>query len=175
MNQMMFPATKFVSFGVALLTLSLVSGCNLATFSDDKTVSQPSCDIDGIAENDRQNADVEELRLLSEAKVHFQERHYGFAETGFRKLLDTYSNASHVGSRVVRLEAMLGLAASYDHLKRFDLADNIYSQIKSEFGESAVYFNNYEYSLRLRGEPEKAKSLYQRASAILPQCQAIFQ
>ncbi|TMJ35509.1 MAG: tetratricopeptide repeat protein, partial [Alphaproteobacteria bacterium] len=50
-------------------------------------------------------------------KVHFRNGDYGLAEQKFRKAVEVTPKDA---------EAWLGLAASYDQLRRFDLADNAY-------------------------------------------------
>ena len=51
---------------------------------------------------------------LTLGKEHFRARHYGLAEMHFRRAVE---------SRKDDAEAWLGLAASYDELKRYRLAD----------------------------------------------------
>lgn len=47
--------------------------------------------------------------------------------------------------------AWIGLAASYDHLGRFDLADQAYGQAVRLSGETTSLLNNRGYSYMLRG------------------------
>src|SRR5262249_18841631 len=51
---------------------------------------------------------------LRMGKVYFREGNYGLAEEKFRKAVEVTPKDA---------EAWLGLAASYDQLRRFDLAD----------------------------------------------------
>jgi Flp pilus assembly protein TadD len=62
--------------------------------------------------------------------------------------------------------AWIGLAASYDHLRRFDLADRAYREAIKLVGESTQILNNQGYSYMLRGKltaaREKFKEAFQR-------------
>ncbi len=62
--------------------------------------------------------------------------------------------------------AWIGLAASYDHLRNFDLADRAYHQAIALAGETTQILNNQGYSYMLRGQltaaREKFKEAYQR-------------
>ena len=65
-------------------------------------------------------------------------------------------------------EAWLGLAASYDQLKRFDLADRAYDELRALIGDNVAVFNNLGYSHTLRGNYSKAASLLARAQSMAP-------
>ena len=65
-------------------------------------------------------------------------------------------------------EACLGLAASYDWLYRFDLADRAYERCAEIGGETFAYENNRGFSYLLRGESGKAAARFARAMAIRP-------
>ena len=62
-------------------------------------------------------------------------------------------------------EAWVGLAASYDRLKRFDLADRAYGQATKLIGDTPELLNNKGYSLLLRGDYARAKTVLLRAQA----------
>ncbi|MFD1913036.1 tetratricopeptide repeat protein [Halodurantibacterium flavum] len=64
--------------------------------------------------------------------------------------------------------AWLGLAASYDRLRRFDLADQAYRQAAVVVGTRAEYFNNVGYSYLLRGDTRRAAQNFQRAAELQP-------
>ena len=53
-------------------------------------------------------------------------------------------------------EAWLDLAASYDHVKRFDLADRAYAQAIQLAGLKIEILNNQGYSYMLRGDNARA-------------------
>ena len=82
------------------------------------------------------------------AKNYFKNGHYGLAEKEFRLAVEkTPRNA----------EAWMGLAASYDHLRRFDLADKAYTSLRQLVGDRPSVLNNIGYSYILRSDLEKAK------------------
>ena len=96
---------------------------------------------------------------LSTAKTNFEAGSFGYAARYFEMAL----NASPASS-----EACLGLAASYDWLHRFDLADNTYDKCRKIGGETFIYHNNIGFSYYLRGEYDKASENLAQAQALQP-------
>ena len=90
-------------------------------------------------------ASDEPLRL---GKEHFGRGNYGLAERYFR---DAVEKAPRDAT------AWVGLAASYDRLRRFDLADQAYAQAITLTGETVQILNNQGYSLMLRGDLDGAR------------------
>lgn len=86
--------------------------------------------------------------LLQTAKGEFREGHFGLAEKNYRKAVE-------VSPRDV--EAWIGLAASYDRLRRFDLADRAYAHAVKLVGRNTMMLNNLGYSQLLRGDLKKAR------------------
>lgn len=84
---------------------------------------------------------------------------YGNAERHFRTAVE--KNDKDVAS-------WIGLAAAYDNLSRFDLADRAYSQAITLDGETFEILNNYGYSCLLRGDHRRAKKYFERALALAP-------
>jgi len=66
------------------------------------------------------------------------------------------------------LDACLGLAASYDWLNRFDLADPVYSSCKKIADDSFLYHNNVGFSHLLRGDLDRASVSLAQAAALRP-------
>jgi Flp pilus assembly protein TadD len=64
--------------------------------------------------------------------------------------------------------AWVGLAASYDKLRRFDLADQAYAQAVRLGGETVQILNDQGYSLMLRGDLAGARTKFARARALDP-------
>jgi Flp pilus assembly protein TadD len=89
---------------------------------------------------------------LQKGKRHFRDQNFGLAEQSFRAAVEADpSNA----------EAWLGLGASYDELRRFDLADRAYARVLKLTGPTAELLNNRGYSMLLRGDFKAARqSLY---------------
>jgi Flp pilus assembly protein TadD len=89
-------------------------------------------------------------------KRHYREKNYGLAEQHFRRAVE---KAPRDG------EAWLGLAASYDRLKRYDFADRAYSQALAIFGPRPEVINNIGYSYLLRGDLRKARAKFAEAQS----------
>jgi Flp pilus assembly protein TadD len=97
-------------------------------------------------------------------KEHFRESRYGLAELHFRRAVE---------SRKGDAEAWLGLAASYDRLKRFRLADRAYAQALKISGPTAELLNNRGYSYLLRGDIRRASQDLSAALALDPENERI--
>jgi tetratricopeptide (TPR) repeat protein len=86
---------------------------------------------------------------LSRGKRQFRVGNYGLAEQNFRHAVELHPRDA---------EAWLGLAASYDRLRRFDLADRAYAQAIRIVGRTVVILNNQGYSYMLRGDYARARA-----------------
>ena len=64
--------------------------------------------------------------------------------------------------------AWIGLAASYDRLRRFDLADQAYTQAIRLGGVTVQILNDQGYSLMLRGNLSAARQKFMRAWQLDP-------
>lgn len=93
------------------------------------------------------------------ARAHFKRGAYGLAEKHYRLAIEANRKDA---------EAWLGLAASYDHLRRFDLADRAYDKLRSLVGDNAILLNNLGYSETLRGNYVEAAKLLARARRKAP-------
>ena len=98
----------------------------------------------------------EPLRLGVE---HFSRGNYAVAERYFQ---DATEKAPKDAT------AWLGLAASYDRLRRFDLADRAYRQVVRLTGETVQLLNDQGYSYMLRGDYRRARERFLRASKLDP-------
>lgn len=92
-------------------------------------------------------------------KVNFRNRDYGLAEQNFRKAVEVSPKD---------VEAWVGLAASYDQLRRFDLADKAYDRALQLKPDDVVLLNNAGYSKLIRGDLSGARRLILRAYEIDP-------
>ena len=84
---------------------------------------------------------------LSLGKKYFRTHGYGLAEKHFRRAVELHPRDA---------EAWLGLAASYDRLRHFDLADRAYGQAVGILGPTVEILNNQGYSYMLRGDYKPA-------------------
>src|SRR3954469_6508337 len=64
--------------------------------------------------------------------------------------------------------AWVGLAASYDRLRRFDLADQAYASAIRLGGETVQIMNDQGYSYMLRGNLTAARRKFERAYSLDP-------
>src|SRR5919201_7115363 len=131
--------------------LPQVSGTEMTT----GTVRPPASELqpDAVPKGLLGNDPNDDLNL---GKKHFRAANFGSAEKHFRRAVELHPRD---------LEAWLGLAASYDRLRRWDLADRAYDQAIKIAGPTPEILNNHGYSFMLRGD-------YPRARAILLQAQA---
>jgi Flp pilus assembly protein TadD len=93
---------------------------------------------------------------LSVAKKYFRQGSHGLAERHFRRAVELHPRDA---------EAWVGLAASYDRLKRFDLADRAYQQAIKLIGATPEVMNNQGFSYMLRGQYRRARSMLLAAQA----------
>jgi Flp pilus assembly protein TadD len=96
---------------------------------------------------------------LRMGKVHFRNGDYGQSELNFRKAVEVTPNDT---------EAWLGLAASYDQLRRFDLADRAYEKVLAFADRDPIVLNNAGYSQLLRGNTEGARRMLLKAYELDP-------
>ncbi len=85
---------------------------------------------------------------LNLGKKQFRAKNYGLAEKYYRRAVERHPRDA---------EAWLGLAASYDRLRRFDLADRAYGQAIGIVGPTVEILNNQGYSYMLRGDYRRAR------------------
>jgi Flp pilus assembly protein TadD len=98
-------------------------------------------------------------QVLAVAKQHFRDGNYGNAARYYERAVEVSPTNG---------EAWLGLAASYDRVRRFDLADRAYHEAAQLVGERAEYYNNVGYSYLLRGDVVKARANFLRAYELDP-------
>ncbi|NKB50583.1 MAG: tetratricopeptide repeat protein [Alphaproteobacteria bacterium] len=97
---------------------------------------------------------------LAQGREHFAQANYGIA-------VDSFNAAVNLDPRSIR--ALNGLAASYDNLGRFDLAQRYYSTALALDPKSAVTLNNAGYSQLLQGNVEEAQKMFEVAAKIDPE------
>jgi Flp pilus assembly protein TadD len=90
---------------------------------------------------------------------YFKNGSYGLAQRYFRDAVEKAPNDA---------EAWIGLAASYDRLRRFDLADQAYAQAIKLTGETVQILNDRGYSYLLRGDLTRARAKFAKAYQLDP-------
>ncbi len=93
------------------------------------------------------------------AREHFARQDYGLAERWFREAVERTPGDA---------DLWIGLAASYDQLGRFELADRAYGSAAKLRGEDFRLLNNRGYSYLLRGDTARAAGMFERALALDP-------
>jgi Flp pilus assembly protein TadD len=96
---------------------------------------------------------------VSLGKHYYRTGNFGLAEKHFRAAAESQPHNA---------EAWLGLAAAYDQLRRFDLADRAYGQAIRIVGERVEIINNQGYSYMLRGDYRRARERLMLASVKAP-------
>ena len=89
-------------------------------------------------------------------RKQYRAGNFGVAERYFRRAVESHPRDA---------EAWVGLAAAYDRLRRFDLADPAYDQVVAIIGPTPEVLNNRGYSYMLRGDYPRARSTLLAAAA----------
>ena len=142
----------------ALALPVLVGACTTLTGSDADVVATATPQI-------RQTPPADEIKGdLGLGKMHFRKAHYGLAEMHFRRAVEATPGLA---------EGWIGLAASYDQLKRWDLADRAYGEALRLTGPTPEFLNNRGYSYLLRGDVRRASRDLSTAAAKDPENERI--
>src|ERR1051325_2974593 len=96
---------------------------------------------------------------LAIGKKYYRQGSYGLAERHFRKAVELHPRDA---------ESWVGLAAAYDQLRRFDLADRAYAQVIRLIGETPEVMNNMGFSYILRRVYRRARAMLLAARAKAP-------
>jgi Flp pilus assembly protein TadD len=93
---------------------------------------------------------------LSLGKKQYRAGNWGLAEKYFRHAVELHPRDA---------ESWVGLAAAYDRLRRFDLADRAYRQAIGIIGPTPEILNNQGFSYMLRGDYKRARATLLAAQA----------
>ena len=96
---------------------------------------------------------------LSLGKRHYREQNYGLAEQHFRRAVEKLPRDG---------EAWLGLAASYDRLRRYELADRAYAK-RSRSSVRARSAQQYRLLVPAARRPAQARQKFVEAQAKDPE------
>src|SRR5215510_4046894 len=139
-----------------LAGLLLLSGCGTSTklgdlfgskTSDDETasVTDPATGAETTGSASAPNPSgllgSDPYDDLNTGKKLYRSANFGLAERHFRRAVE---------ARPRDAEAWVGLAACYDQLRRFELADRAYGQAIAIIGPTPEVLNNKGYSYMLR-------------------------
>jgi len=147
---------RFRAFGLRLFALGLVvaplaacSAAGLSTFGNNRLAV---AEVSNIGTYTADGA-------LVQARGHFRNNDFGKSATFYKRVVELAPNNA---------EGYVGLGASYDRLRRFDLSDRVYASLFSLSGGTAQYYNNVGYSQMLRGNLKDAMSNFRRAQDLAP-------
>jgi Flp pilus assembly protein TadD len=141
----------------ALLACLWLGGCNGVEWNDLVFSATPAAQAEAPHLADTNPPLLDATRAAKEA---FLQGNYGQSEEMFQRIVERQSDDP---------EAWLGLAASYDQLRRFDLADRAYAQLTKLVGPTVVVHNNRGYSYLMRGDRARARREFLAARALDPQ------
>jgi Flp pilus assembly protein TadD len=136
------PRRVFLLAAVAAVAAAL-SGCEVQNLDTALTIQDPA--------DEKFRASDEPYRLGVE---QFNRGYYGNAQKYFQEAVEKSPEDP---------AAWLSLAACYDHLRRFDLADRSYDRAIALGGETVQLLNNQGYSYVLRGDLRTARKKFNRA------------
>lgn len=136
---------------------SVILSCALATglLATGATSQERPLYVEG-AYSTRILGGEEDTRL---GRAHYDAGDYGLAERHYR-------NAVSINRH--NIVAWIGLAASYDRLRRRELAERAYRQAIGLGGNSYVILNNRAFARMERGEYAAARRLLLRAQRLAP-------
>jgi Flp pilus assembly protein TadD len=135
---------------IAALAALTLTGCETVAESVQAELPATSLTVQQPEEVKYYRSD-EPLKLGIE---HFNRGSYGLAERYFRDAVEKAPRD---------VTAWVGLAASYDRLARFDLADRAYASAIRLAGETTEILNNLGYSYMLRGDLVAARKKFLKA------------
>jgi len=136
---------------LVLLPIAFLSGCSSlgGSFGETARALPAPPDLQIVAAD----------QVLPQARQNFRQSNFGYSAAYYKRALELTPNDE---------EALVGLAASYDRLRRFDLSDRVYSQLLKVDGATAQYYNNVGYSYMLRGNLPAARSSFLKAYELAP-------
>jgi Flp pilus assembly protein TadD len=140
----------------ATLTASILSGCSSlgGSFGETAAALPEPPQLQFVAADE----------VLPDARNSFQQHNYGYSAAYYKRALELTPNDE---------EALVGLAASYDRLRRFDLSDRVYAQLLVVDGGTSQYYNNVGYSYMLRGNLVAARQSFLKARDLDPTSQVV--
>jgi Flp pilus assembly protein TadD len=132
-----------------------IGGCQTSPFSENSAFSDSSATLRDTPAVDFYASD----KPVAQGVALFQAGHYGKAQAAFKRATEVTPTDGL---------AWLGLAASYDRIRRFDAADVAYKQAARYVGDRPEYYNNVGYSYLLRGNLREARRFFLKAYELDP-------
>jgi Flp pilus assembly protein TadD len=144
-----------LSFGVAIAAMSAIALAGCSSIGGSSFGSKPMqvADLPNIGSYSSDTA-------LIEARGHFRNNDFGHSAALYKRVVELSPE---------KAEGYVGLGASYDQLRRFDLADRVYASLFKLKGGTVQYYNNLGYSHMLRGDLSGAFSNFRAAQKLDPE------
>lgn len=169
-NEDRFPVLRHathVRATIALMFAISLAGCQTAKMNDGVVRTNEPVSQEFAVFGDSFKA----ISTISTTEYYSSDLAVAAAKTQFRQ--ENYGNAGALFYKAVQLEpkdgyAWLGLAASSDRMRRFDLSDRAYKKAHGLLGGSVAYYNNVGYSHLLRGDLKEARSNFLKAYEMAP-------
>ncbi len=140
---------------VCSVLVSPLAACQTSPIGENSAFAD---DVDTL--NDRPEIDFfASDRPTALGVAYFESGNYGKAQAAFKKATELTPTDGL---------AWLGLAASYDRIRRFDAADVAYRQAAKYVGNQPAYYNNVGYSYLLRGNLREARRFFLKAYELDP-------
>jgi Flp pilus assembly protein TadD len=155
-HRRLFPKTRLAAF--AVIAMLGLTGCN--TIGDISTA--PAMDEVTPTPTVENAGDIKYYPSDQPVKLgleYFKKGAYGTANRYFRDAVEKAPEDA---------QAWIGLAATYDRLRRFDLADQAYATAIRLTGETVQILNDRGYSYMLRGDLTKARAQFLKAYRLDP-------
>lgn len=151
MGQFGFSMLKQGLFAITLAVVPL-AGCstgNMSTYGGNPSQVASIPNIDAL----------DASTALTQARGHFQNSDFGYSAALYKRVVELSPKNP---------EGYIGLGASYDRLRRFDLSDRVYASLFKLSGGTAQYYNNLGYSYMLRGDLANALANFKKAQRLDP-------
>jgi len=141
-----------IAVGITMLPLA---GCSPAFINGSSAFGSSRLDVPEIPDSGNYTTD----RALSEARNHFANNDFGYSAALYKRVVEL--SPKDPGGYI-------GLGASYDRLRRFDLSDRVYKALYRISGPNVQYYNNLGYSHMLRGDLKTALKNFRKAQKLDP-------
>lgn len=152
---------------LAIVSAATLTGCQTSSIGDGVVRTNEPVKQEYAAFGDA----FDGMKTVSAAEYYSSDQATAAAKNQFRQ--ENYGNAGALFYKAVQLEpkdgsAWMGLAASSDRMRRFDLADKAYKKAYALQGGTLAYYNNVGYSYLLRGDLKQARMNFLKAYEMAP-------
>src|SRR5262245_48520387 len=152
---------------VAGVFAAMLAGCQSANLADGVVRTNEPAAFEFTAFGNT----FQGLKTISDVEYYASDLAVAEAKNQFRQ--ENYGNSGALFLKAVQLapddgEAWMGLAASCDRIRRFDLSDKAYRHAYRLVGATPAYYNNVGYSYLLRGKLQEARQYFLKCYELAP-------